>query len=72
MAMLGFQRAFRLLNATVRNQIVPRANIASGAPEEIVTPVDQAIAMTVFFAAFLIPSGWILAHMEDYKRKPSE
>uniref|UniRef100_A0A452GV59 Uncharacterized protein n=1 Tax=Gopherus agassizii TaxID=38772 RepID=A0A452GV59_9SAUR len=67
-AMLGFQRAFRLLNATVRNQIVPKANIVSGAPEEI----DQAIALTAMFAAFLIPSGWILAHMEDYKRKPSE
>uniref|UniRef100_A0A8C4YAA3 Uncharacterized protein n=1 Tax=Gopherus evgoodei TaxID=1825980 RepID=A0A8C4YAA3_9SAUR len=33
---------------------------------------DQAIALTAMFAAFLIPSGWILAHMEDYKRKPSE
>ncbi|KAH1171007.1 hypothetical protein KIL84_006625 [Mauremys mutica] len=71
-AMSGFQRAFRLLNATVRNQIVPRANIVSGAPEEIVTPADQAIALTAMFAAFLIPSGWILAHLEDYKNKPSE
>uniref|UniRef100_A0A8C0FWP9 Uncharacterized protein n=1 Tax=Chelonoidis abingdonii TaxID=106734 RepID=A0A8C0FWP9_CHEAB len=70
-AMLGFQRVFRLLNATVRNQIVPRANVVSGPPEEIVTPA-VTIALTVMFAAFLIPSGWILAHMEDYKRKPSE
>uniref|UniRef100_A0A674JE53 Cytochrome c oxidase subunit 8A, mitochondrial n=1 Tax=Terrapene triunguis TaxID=2587831 RepID=A0A674JE53_9SAUR len=34
--------------------------------------LDQAIALTVMFATFLIPSGWVLAHMEDYKRKPSE
>lgn len=37
-AMLGFQRAFRLLNPTVRNQIVPRAKITSGPPEDNVTP----------------------------------
>lgn len=69
---MGFQRAFRLLNATVRKQIVPRANIVSGPPEEIVTPADQAIALIVMFATVLIPSGWVLAHMEDYKHKPSE
>lgn len=33
---------------------------------------DQAIALIVMFATVLIPSGWILAHMEDYKHKPSE
>uniref|UniRef100_A0A8C8S0F5 Uncharacterized protein n=1 Tax=Pelusios castaneus TaxID=367368 RepID=A0A8C8S0F5_9SAUR len=34
--------------------------------------IEQVIGLTVIFATFLVPSGWILAHLEDYKHKPSE
>ncbi|KYO41617.1 cytochrome c oxidase subunit 8A, mitochondrial [Alligator mississippiensis] len=70
--MLGFQRAFRLLHATMKNQIVPRGNYMSKPPEEILTPADQAIGLIVMFSVFLIPSGWILAHIQDYKAHQNE
>uniref|UniRef100_A0A803TXN1 Cytochrome c oxidase subunit 8A, mitochondrial n=1 Tax=Anolis carolinensis TaxID=28377 RepID=A0A803TXN1_ANOCA len=33
---------------------------------------EQVIALSVMFAAFLIPSGWVLSHLEDYKNHSRE
>uniref|UniRef100_A0ACB8G219 Uncharacterized protein n=1 Tax=Sphaerodactylus townsendi TaxID=933632 RepID=A0ACB8G219_9SAUR len=70
--MLGFQKTFRFLNAALRNQMFPKASMGSNPPKEIITPAEQAIAMSVMFMTFLIPSSWILCHLENYKHRPSE
>uniref|UniRef100_A0A803JJH3 Uncharacterized protein n=1 Tax=Xenopus tropicalis TaxID=8364 RepID=A0A803JJH3_XENTR len=31
---------------------------------------EQSIAMVTMFVTFLVPSGWVLANMEDYKKRP--
>uniref|UniRef100_A0A8C4REY0 Cytochrome c oxidase subunit 8A, mitochondrial n=1 Tax=Erpetoichthys calabaricus TaxID=27687 RepID=A0A8C4REY0_ERPCA len=31
--------------------------------------IQSTIAMAVMFVTILLPSGWILAHLEDYKHK---
>uniref|UniRef100_A0A8D2IIR9 Uncharacterized protein n=1 Tax=Varanus komodoensis TaxID=61221 RepID=A0A8D2IIR9_VARKO len=33
---------------------------------------DKTIALLVIHAAILIPSYWIMSHLEDYKRRPSD
>ncbi|XP_008107228.1 uncharacterized protein LOC103278611 [Anolis carolinensis] len=71
--MLVFQKASRLLSATARGfQVVPKANIIAKPPKDPVSPVEQVIALSVMFAAFLIPSGWVLSHLEDYKNHSRE
>lgn len=34
-----------------------------------VLPQEQAIAMTTMFVTILVPSGWVLANLENYKKK---
>ncbi|XP_039987882.1 cytochrome c oxidase subunit 8B, mitochondrial [Xiphias gladius] len=58
----------RLLRSALRTQPVPVANLSSKPAKHNVTAGEQAIAMTVFFVTILGPSGWILAHLGDYKR----
>uniref|UniRef100_A0A7M4ERD1 Uncharacterized protein n=1 Tax=Crocodylus porosus TaxID=8502 RepID=A0A7M4ERD1_CROPO len=74
--MLGFQRAFRLLRATTRNQIVPRGTYK---PLKTLLTLwflplcqDQAIGLIVMFSVFLSPSGWVLAHIQDYRAHQNE
>uniref|UniRef100_A0AAR2KQE0 Cytochrome c oxidase subunit 8B n=1 Tax=Pygocentrus nattereri TaxID=42514 RepID=A0AAR2KQE0_PYGNA len=31
---------------------------------------EQTFAMVVMFATILVPSGWILANLENYKKRP--
>uniref|UniRef100_A0A3B4XWR0 Uncharacterized protein n=1 Tax=Seriola lalandi dorsalis TaxID=1841481 RepID=A0A3B4XWR0_SERLL len=45
------------------------SNISSTISLCLCVPQEQAIAMTVLMMTILGPSGWILAHLEDYKKK---
>lgn len=29
---------------------------------------EQAAALTVTFISFLVPAGWVLSHLESYKK----
>uniref|UniRef100_A0A8C6YQW1 COX8A oxidase n=1 Tax=Nothoprocta perdicaria TaxID=30464 RepID=A0A8C6YQW1_NOTPE len=68
-AMGPLQRVPGLLAAALRRQRPPRAPISSMPPEEPLSG-EQAIALSVMFASFLIPSAWVLANLEHYKSRP--
>nr|XP_046250748.1 cytochrome c oxidase subunit 8B, mitochondrial [Scatophagus argus] len=59
----------RLVRSALRTQMVPVANVTTKPAKHNVTAGEQAIALTVMFVTILGPSGWILAHLEDYKNK---
>ncbi|XP_026851401.2 cytochrome c oxidase subunit 8B, mitochondrial [Electrophorus electricus] len=67
--MSSVSRAFSFLRASVRPQVVPRASITSKPAKHALTAGEQAIGLTMMFVTILVPSGWILMHLEDYKKR---
>ncbi|AWP07980.1 Cytochrome c oxidase subunit 8B [Scophthalmus maximus] len=66
---MSLPTASRLFGRALRTHLVPVANLTSKPAKHNVTAVEQAIALTAMFVTILGPSGWILAHLEDYKKK---
>ncbi|KAM8915257.1 cytochrome c oxidase subunit 8A, mitochondrial-like [Spinachia spinachia] len=55
----------------LRGPAVPlRANLHAGPGKEKFGTVETVIGLSLFSIAILGPSGWILAHLEDYKNRP--
>ncbi|XP_039992343.1 cytochrome c oxidase subunit 8A, mitochondrial [Xiphias gladius] len=61
--------ASRAAPALRPHAVTQRANIYTRPAKEKIGPVETAIGIGMFSLAILGPSGWILAHLEDYKRK---
>ncbi|XP_032380285.1 cytochrome c oxidase subunit 8B [Etheostoma spectabile] len=59
----------RLFRSALRTQLVPVAHVSAKPAKHHISAGEQVIAMTALFVAILGPSGWILAHLEDYKKK---
>ncbi|CAL1595157.1 unnamed protein product [Knipowitschia caucasica] len=59
----------RLFRHALRAQVVPSARVSAKPAEHNISAGEQAFALTCMFVAILGPSGWILAHLEDYKKK---
>ncbi|KAK7892069.1 hypothetical protein WMY93_024032 [Mugilogobius chulae] len=59
----------RLFRHALRTQVVPFARVSAKPAQNNISAGEQAIALTVMFVTILGPSGWILAHLEDYKKK---
>ncbi|XP_036964364.1 cytochrome c oxidase subunit 8B, mitochondrial [Acanthopagrus latus] len=59
----------RLFRSALRTPLVSVANVASKPAKNNISAGEQAIALTVMFMTILGPSSWILAHLEDYKKK---
>ncbi|XDV53230.1 hypothetical protein PO909_021788 [Leuciscus waleckii] len=70
MTMSAFNCSFNLLRATMRHQIIPKANISAKPAKHVLSTGEQLIAMGTFFVTILGPSGWILSHLESYKNRP--
>uniref|UniRef100_A0A1A8HA60 Cytochrome c oxidase subunit 8a n=1 Tax=Nothobranchius korthausae TaxID=1143690 RepID=A0A1A8HA60_9TELE len=51
------------------NTMTQSANLYTKPAKEKIGPVETAVALGLFSLAILGPSGWILAHLEDYKKK---
>ncbi|KAG1940486.1 cytochrome c oxidase subunit 8B, mitochondrial [Pimephales promelas] len=51
--------------------IVQRANIASRPAKDALGPTETAVGLTLFSLAILGPAGWVLANLENYKKKDS-
>uniref|UniRef100_A0A671E5U7 Cytochrome c oxidase subunit 8 n=1 Tax=Rhinolophus ferrumequinum TaxID=59479 RepID=A0A671E5U7_RHIFE len=58
--------AIRLLQAPLRGWVVPRAYI-SAKPAK--TPTSASVSTSqAAGVGFLIPAGWVLSHLESYKK----
>ncbi|XP_077587535.1 cytochrome c oxidase subunit 8A, mitochondrial-like [Stigmatopora nigra] len=49
--------------------VCQRANVYTKPAKEKIGTLETVIGLTFFSLAILGPSGWILAHLEDYKKK---
>ncbi|XP_016041682.1 cytochrome c oxidase subunit 8A, mitochondrial [Erinaceus europaeus] len=59
----------RGLTGAARRLPVPRAQVHSKPPREQLGIMDKAIGLTACFLCFLLPGGWVLSHLENYKRR---
>ncbi|KAG7281192.1 hypothetical protein CRUP_032895 [Coryphaenoides rupestris] len=66
--MATLNAAVRLFRRPVTN-LVQRANLTSKPAKHHISVGEQVIAMTVFVVTILGPSGWVLSHLEDYKKR---
>uniref|UniRef100_A0A7N5K6U0 Cytochrome c oxidase subunit 8 n=3 Tax=Ursidae TaxID=9632 RepID=A0A7N5K6U0_AILME len=66
--MLRLACATRLLRAPLRGWLVPKAHVSAKPARTPTSPTEQAIGLSVMFLSFLIPAGWVLSHLESYKR----
>ncbi|KAG9265742.1 cytochrome c oxidase subunit 8B, mitochondrial [Astyanax mexicanus] len=46
-----------------------RANINTKPAKDPVGPMETTVGLTMFSIAILVPSGWVLANLEDYKKR---
>ncbi|XP_029972414.1 cytochrome c oxidase subunit 8A, mitochondrial-like [Salarias fasciatus] len=60
------RRAVPVLRTQAASQ---RAHLYTRPAKEKIGPLETVVAMGMFSLAILGPSGWILAHLEDYKKK---
>ncbi|XP_045153382.1 cytochrome c oxidase subunit 8A, mitochondrial-like [Echinops telfairi] len=59
----------RGLTGSAQRLLVPRAHIHSKAPLEQLGTMECVFAFTTSFLCFFVPSGWIMSHMENYKKR---
>ncbi|XP_046889964.1 cytochrome c oxidase subunit 8B, mitochondrial [Hypomesus transpacificus] len=66
--MSALNASVNLLRGAVRCQIIPRSSISTKPAKNHISAGEQCIALISMFVAILGPSGWILSHIEDYKK----
>ncbi|XP_042244056.1 cytochrome c oxidase subunit 8A, mitochondrial [Thunnus albacares] len=49
--------------------VTQRANVYTRPAKEKIGAVESVVGLGMFSLAILGPSGWILCHLEDYKKK---
>ncbi|XP_039113602.1 cytochrome c oxidase subunit 8A, mitochondrial [Hyaena hyaena] len=59
----------RGLTGLTRRLPVQRAQIHSKPPREQFGTMEVAVGLTSCFLCFLLPAGWVLSHLEDYKKR---
>uniref|UniRef100_A0A098M0V1 Cytochrome c oxidase subunit 8B, mitochondrial n=1 Tax=Hypsiglena sp. JMG-2014 TaxID=1550645 RepID=A0A098M0V1_9SAUR len=64
--MLALQRGLRLLNGTVRSQILPRAKMSSNSGKN--SFLENAIGFTVIFAGGFFPICWVMGNLDSYTK----
>ncbi|XP_040916498.1 cytochrome c oxidase subunit 8A, mitochondrial [Toxotes jaculatrix] len=69
--MPGFLRTISRCAAPAlrRHAITQRASLYTTPPKGKMGPLETVVGLGMFSLAILGPSGWILAHLEDYKKK---
>ncbi|KAF3822193.1 cytochrome c oxidase subunit 8A, mitochondrial [Mirounga angustirostris] len=66
---LSTAQLLRGLAGLTRRLPVQRAQIHSKPPREELGTMDVAVGLTSCFLCFLLPSGWVLSHLESYKKR---
>ncbi|CAL8271075.1 unnamed protein product [Merluccius merluccius] len=61
--------AARVAPALRANMITQRATLYTRPAKEKIGTLETVIGLGMFSLAILGPSGWILAHLEEYKKK---
>ncbi|ERE77766.1 cytochrome c oxidase subunit 8A, mitochondrial [Cricetulus griseus] len=59
----------RGLTGSARRLMVPRAQVHSKPPREQLGVGEIAIGLTSCFICCLLPAGWVLSHLESYKKR---
>ncbi|CAJ0949723.1 unnamed protein product [Ranitomeya imitator] len=60
----------RLFRVPRLAQLVSRRGMSSSQVANAgVKPVESIIGLTTFMIVFLVPSGYILSHLEEYKKR---
>ncbi|XP_017376834.2 cytochrome c oxidase subunit 8A, mitochondrial-like, partial [Cebus imitator] len=59
----------RGLTGSARRLPVPHARVHSLPPEQKLGVLELAIGLTSCMVTFLLPAGWILLHLESYKKR---
>ncbi|XP_051002009.1 cytochrome c oxidase subunit 8A, mitochondrial [Acomys russatus] len=49
--------------------LMPRAQVHSKPPREQLSVVELTIGLTSCFVCCLLPAGWVLSHLENYKKR---
>uniref|UniRef100_G3U5G5 Cytochrome c oxidase subunit 8 n=1 Tax=Loxodonta africana TaxID=9785 RepID=G3U5G5_LOXAF len=70
--MLRLLPTARLLQAPLRSQVAPRAPISAKPARTPTSAKEQAVGLISFFCIFLLPAGWILSHLDHYKKSSFE
>nr|XP_004656644.1 cytochrome c oxidase subunit 8A, mitochondrial [Jaculus jaculus] len=59
----------RGLTGPARRLLVPHAQFHSKPPREQLGVMEMTIALTSCFLCCLVPAGWVLSHLENYKKR---
>ncbi|XP_036273298.1 cytochrome c oxidase subunit 8A, mitochondrial [Pipistrellus kuhlii] len=59
----------RGLASPARRLLVPRAQVHSKPPREQLGTLEVAIGLTSCFLCIFLPAGWVLSHLESYKKR---
>ncbi|XP_072518131.1 cytochrome c oxidase subunit 8A, mitochondrial [Salminus brasiliensis] len=51
------------------SNITQRSNLVTKPAKDELGPLETAIGLAMFSFAILAPSGWVLANLENYKKK---
>ncbi|XP_002724151.3 cytochrome c oxidase subunit 8B, mitochondrial [Oryctolagus cuniculus] len=66
--MPGLSPALRLLQAPLGCRVLPKVYISGKPARTPTSPAEQAVGISVLFTSFLAPAGWVLHHLDHYKK----
>uniref|UniRef100_A0A8C9AM95 Cytochrome c oxidase subunit 8 n=1 Tax=Prolemur simus TaxID=1328070 RepID=A0A8C9AM95_PROSS len=58
----------RLLQAPLRCWVVPKVHVSAKPARTPISPAEQAVGLSMMFLSFLVPAGWVLSHLDSYKK----
>ncbi|XP_003461345.1 cytochrome c oxidase subunit 8B, mitochondrial-like [Cavia porcellus] len=66
--MLRLASAVQLLQVPFKCWVVSKAHVSAKPARTPTSSMEQAVGISAIFLSFLVPAGWILSHLESYKK----